>query len=139
MSNVANFDGLKVESLTVAGDDISAIVETGKGRVEKRYRASQLPPTLVLEVGDNLLELRVVSRNSERSEGSASPWNTEKDVRRCQLIDKKIQRTIDASEMRELSELQREALEYFDQIAPPPIEGARQLHERLLKTQPTTT
>ncbi len=60
----------------------------------------------------------------------------QKDARRCELIDKKIQRTIDAAESRELAELQSEAMEHFDQIAPPPMEGARRLHERLLTLRP---
>jgi hypothetical protein len=132
MSNATDFDGLKIESLSVAGGDISAIVETDAGRVEKKYRPSQLPPKLVLEVGDSLVELSVRSRKNGGSGQDAVLWSAEKDARRCELIDKKIQRTIDAAEACELGELQSEAMEHFDRIAPPPIEGARRLHEQLL-------
>ena len=75
MSNPTDFDGLKIESLSVAGSDISAIVETDAGRVEKRYRPSQLPPKLVLEVGDSLVELSVRSRKNGGSRQDAAQWS----------------------------------------------------------------
>jgi hypothetical protein len=41
--------------------------------------------------------------------------------------------TISADELAELARLDRLANEHFDQISPPLIEKARQLHDRLLQ------
>lgn len=60
-------------------------------------------------------------------------WNSEMNSRRCDLIDKKIGGTITDEERLELERLQRQAMAHFDNVAPPPIEGARELHEELLK------
>lgn len=56
----------------------------------------------------------------------------ENNRRRVELIDRKIAGTITADQLAELAGLQREAEEHFDQIAPPPMQGVRELHEQLL-------
>jgi hypothetical protein len=58
-------------------------------------------------------------------------WSDELESRRLALIDKEIAGTISNAEQRELAQLDRVANEHFDRIAPPPIEGARRLHEEL--------
>ncbi|MGH9160085.1 MAG: hypothetical protein ACRD2X_08870, partial [Vicinamibacteraceae bacterium] len=52
-------------------------------------------------------------------------WTDDKNARRCELIDKDIAGTITAVEHEELTQLERQAHEHFDRVAPPPIEGAR--------------
>jgi hypothetical protein len=59
-------------------------------------------------------------------------WSPERDARRCDLIDKDIAETISAAERDELTVLERQANEHFDRIAPPPLDGARRLHQQLL-------
>ena len=63
----------------------------------------------------------------------ASLWTAEKDRRRCVLIDKSLQADLTVAEQRELSELQRQAEAHFDEVAPPPMDGALRLHAQLLK------
>ena len=59
-------------------------------------------------------------------------WTDEKEARRRELIDKDIAGTISVDERAELSILDRQGNEHYDQVAPRPIEGARQLHQELL-------
>ncbi len=59
-------------------------------------------------------------------------WTDEKNRRRVELIDRKIAGTITHAQLVELAELQREAEEHFDQVAPPPMKGVRELHQQLL-------
>lgn len=67
-------------------------------------------------------------------EGDASngDWTEEKNARRCALIDKDIAGTITDEERVELAKLEWQGNEYYDQVAPPPIDGARALHQQLL-------
>lgn len=67
------------------------------------------------------------------SPGLTNSWSEEGERRRRDLIDKDIQGTITADERVELERLDQLANEHFNEIAPPPIEGARHLHDRLLK------
>jgi hypothetical protein len=60
-------------------------------------------------------------------------WSEESETRRRALIDMDIAGTISADELAELARLDRLANEHFDQISPPLIEKARQLHDRLLQ------
>lgn len=60
-------------------------------------------------------------------------WSEAGEARRRTLIDKDIAGTITPNESIELAHLDRLANEHFDRVAPPPFEGARQLHERLLR------
>ncbi len=61
------------------------------------------------------------------------PWNESKNARRCELIDKDIQGTIDETERRELELLTREMRVHRRRVAPIPIEGAKHLHQLLLE------
>ena len=60
-------------------------------------------------------------------------WTEEQNDRRCELIDKDIEGTISESENLELERLQKRFHEYLDAVAPPPLEGARRLHQQLLE------
>ena len=57
------------------------------------------------------------------------PWSTEKDRRRCDLIDKQID---GVTTIVELSELQAAFDRWIDGVSPLPIEPALRLHDRLL-------
>ena len=61
-----------------------------------------------------------------------SKWTQEKDDRRCELIDREIAGTITIQERAELGVLQRQAESHFDSVAPPPLEGAVNLHQQIL-------
>jgi hypothetical protein len=66
------------------------------------------------------------------TEADNGPWTDEKNRRRVELIDKKIAGNIAHNELVELAELQQQAEKHFDQVAPPPMQGVRQLHQQLL-------
>lgn len=86
------------------------------------------------------LKERFVSMCKERSievltlrDISVNQWTQKKNQRRCQLIDRSLQAELTTAEQRELKNLQEEAEAYFDELAPPPIQGALMLHAELLK------
>lgn len=60
-------------------------------------------------------------------------WTDEKNQRRCFLIDKSIEGKLTAADQVELTTLQEEAEAYFDEVAPPPIDGALLIHAQLQK------
>ena len=62
-------------------------------------------------------------------------WSDELQARRSELIDKYIAGTASVEERAAMIELDRRANEHFDTVAPPPIEGARRLHQQLLKNR----
>jgi hypothetical protein len=62
-------------------------------------------------------------------------WSENAQQRRLELIDKDIAGTITAAERVELVRLDRLANEHFDRVAPPPTEGARRLHQQLIKNR----
>ena len=67
------------------------------------------------------------------SQDNTASWTVEKDRRRCTLIDKSLHSDLTANEQQELSQLQTEAETYFDEVAPPPIDGALKIHADLQK------
>lgn len=60
-------------------------------------------------------------------------WNTARNDRRCQLIDKSIASTITPEESVELDRLQTQMGRWLDQVAPLPMEHARKLHGELVE------
>ena len=64
---------------------------------------------------------------------SDAVWSSEKNHRRCLLIDRSLQGKLTEAEEQGLSLLQRQAEAYFDEVAPPPIDGALKIHAELLK------
>ncbi len=77
--------------------------------------------------------VRAVRNKPNGPAGNPSePWSEEKNDRRCELIDKDIEGSITESEILELERLQLGFYEYLDSVAPPPMEGARRLHRKLL-------
>lgn len=70
-------------------------------------------------------------------ESDHGPWTEEKNHRRVELIDKKIAETILPDEVVELAELQQKAERHFDQVAPQPMKGVRELHRQLLNRRDT--
>jgi hypothetical protein len=63
-------------------------------------------------------------------------WSEEMNARRCDLIDKDIQRTIRDDERQELEMLTDQFREFRRQTAPLPIEAALRLHAELLELLP---
>jgi hypothetical protein len=59
-------------------------------------------------------------------------WNTAKDVRRCELIDREIAGTLTPDEAAELRTLQAVMLRHRRKVAPLPLDEARRLHQELL-------
>jgi hypothetical protein len=90
------------------------------------------------ETGDDVVDLiriavgRFVSDQTPPANGA---WSEEGEGRRRMLIDKDIAGTISADELAELARLDQLANEHFDEVAPPPTEGARKLHDRILRNR----
>jgi hypothetical protein len=59
-------------------------------------------------------------------------WDTAKDARRCELIDREIAGTLNPDEAAELRALQSVMLRHRQKVAPLPLKEARQLHQELL-------
>jgi len=91
------------------------------------------------ETGEDVVQLIHVAVGRFVDEGGCSStngdWSEEAEARRRTLIDKDIAGTISAAEQAELGRLDRMANDYFDRIAPPPIAGARRLHDQLHQTR----
>lgn len=90
------------------------------------------------ETGDDVVHLIRIAVGrfvNEEMPPANDAWSEEGERRRRALIDKDIAGTISADELVELSRLDLLANEHFDQIAPPPTEGARDLHDRLLRNR----
>ena len=60
-------------------------------------------------------------------------WTDAKNTRRCELIDKEIDSSLEPAEAVELTRLQAEMLRYRRKVAPLPLDDARRLHQELLK------
>jgi hypothetical protein len=80
--------------------------------------------------------VEVLLRQSEpaaaESNGDAAPWSDQKNARRCELIDKQIEGTIESAERRELDDLQSQLRRHLDEEAPFDLAAARQIHRQLL-------
>lgn len=103
-------------------------VRLNRSRGGNRYELKKLFARLCEERSVTLVTL---------SQTGAASWTKEKDRRRCALIDKSLQANLMIAEERELSELQGQAEAHFDEVAPPPIDGALRLHAQLLKLADT--
>ncbi len=90
------------------------------------------------ETGEDVVHLiriavgRFVSEEMPPTNGA---WSEEGERRRRELIDKDIAGTISGEELVELTRLDQLANAHFDQVAPPPMEGARRLHDQLLRNR----
>ena len=60
-------------------------------------------------------------------------WSPQVEDRRRELIDKDIAGELSAAEHSELAHLDRLANEHYDRVAPPFTQGARRLHEQLIR------
>ena len=66
---------------------------------------------------------------------NAFEWTEEKNVRRCHLIDKKVQGLLSDDEADELERLQQAMRHHVNQVAPLPFHAAKRLHAELLRKQ----
>jgi hypothetical protein len=60
-------------------------------------------------------------------------WTEEKNARRCELIDKDLQGTINDADRSELELLTRALRLHRRKVTPLPLAGAQQLHRTLLQ------
>lgn len=67
---------------------------------------------------------------SEDSE--AETWTEEKNLRRCDLIDRKYAGTLTPVQTEDLAKLQGEMYRHRQRVAPLPLEDARRLYQELL-------
>lgn len=95
------------------------------------YQNGMLKPQQPLELAEGA-QVQVTIQSAS----PATSWSEEGERRRRELIDKDIQGRITAEERIELERLDRLANEYFDKIAPPLMDGARCLHDRLMNHAP---
>ena len=84
--------------------------------------------TFVLLSAEDYLRVRPLLQRDT----SGDNWTEQMNARRCALIDRDIAGTISDEERIELAELDRQANEHYDRLAPPPIDGARAVHQQLL-------
>lgn len=61
------------------------------------------------------------------------PWTSERNRRRCELIDRKYRGGLTPLEEVELAELQAAMHRFVDAVAPLPIDAARKLHQELME------
>jgi hypothetical protein len=73
------------------------------------------------------------NENAKTSPNGGAAWNDKLNARRCELIDKEIQTSLNEDERRELESLTNQFREYRRKVAPLPIDGARRIHAELLK------
>lgn len=83
---------------------------------------------LVADTDDRIRDLLVDSNGD-------GEWTAEKEARRRELIDRDIAGTISAEDRLELAALDRQGNQHYDKVAPRPIEGARRLHQELIKNR----
>lgn len=83
---------------------------------------------------ERLERVRMAIRHTSVLEQTAQSheWTDDKNARRCELIDKEIEGTLTRQDRIELEDLQQQAIEHLDRVAPWPHEGARKLHQQLL-------
>jgi hypothetical protein len=87
----------------------------------------------VLELNGQALACVVPAPKPVKGETAPVKWTEQKNTRRCELIDQEIDGALTPQEIVELVQLQDEMLRYQNQVAPWPIQSARQLHKKLLK------
>jgi hypothetical protein len=76
---------------------------------------------------------RVLPPSPVATETKDPPWTSERNRRRCELIDRKYANGLTQSEEGELGELQAAMHRFVDAIAPLPIGAARKLHQELME------
>ena len=91
-----------------------------------------------MEIGEDVPALIRVAVDRYVNEFASEPtdeWTPDGERRRRELIDRDIAGTISPQEQSELARLDQLANEHFDRVAPPPMEGAQRLHEKLLRSR----
>ena len=79
----------------------------------------------------NLIQYVVLRYVGVAAPVTEAEWLPEMKQRRSELIDKDIAGTITMMERLELADLDRRGNAYYDQVAAPPMDGARILHQKL--------
>lgn len=79
----------------------------------------------------NPLEAKTIIEEWCRKLNKIRSWNSDKDSRRCELIDKGIDASLTEEEKAELDDLQQQMLEYRHTLAPLPVAEIKELLESL--------
>jgi hypothetical protein len=106
-----------------------------QGEAVKRFFLSlpEDPEGTVVEInGRAMARLVPIPARVDDGSNGESAWTTQKNARRCFLIDREIDGTLSPEEAGELALLQRQMLDHLQRVAPLPLEGTRQLYEALL-------
>ncbi len=127
------------------GESKTRISDVRHDRMEllRQYRAyfstmNSLTGTLVglptIWAFAELPEIQSIVRQSKASRRRIEEidWNEEKNDRRCELIDKKIEGLLDENEKQELEDLQNQMLAFRRKVAPLPLQEVRELHQELM-------
>lgn len=82
---------------------------------------------------DEIQDLIQDSLSLEQGPQESAGWTSELNARRIELIDKLIQQSLSATEAAELGRLTARLRPYVDNEDLVPLQGARQIHRRLLE------
>jgi hypothetical protein len=105
------------------------------GEAVKRFFLSlpEDPEGTVVEInGRALARLVPIRTGVDDGSNGESAWTSQKNARRCFLIDREIDDTLSPEEAGELARLQRQMLDHIQRVAPIPLEATRRLYEELL-------
>jgi hypothetical protein len=95
---------------------------------------SASPDGVVLELAGQPVAC-IVPPPKERigAEEESGEWTDEKNRRRCELIERRYDNSLNPVEEAELTVLQDAMHRFIDQVAPLPLDVARNLHQELLQ------
>jgi hypothetical protein len=91
------------------------------------------PDGAVLELNGRAVARLIPVAATGNGHSDDGEWSEEKNRRRCQLIDRKYDSSLTATEEAELAALQNAMHRHVDRVAPLPIEATRKLHQQLLE------
>ncbi len=91
------------------------------------------PDGTVLELGGRPVAYVVPPPQTNSGAIDDEKWTDARNRRRCELIDRKYDTSLTATEEAELTSLQTAMDRHVDRVAPLPLEAARKLHQQLLE------
>lgn len=114
-----------------AFDAILGIVLPAVTTVPATFDGFVLKPDSPLALSPNSRVMVSIVRTELDEE--TGEWSEQSEARRCDLIDKDIQGDITDEERCELQLLQAQFDRYLDDVSPLPMDGALELHRKLLE------
>lgn len=126
-----------VEHLEILYDDVASQLPAGATEVDFR-RAMAAAIVLKFDrlgwTPDETTRFFSDALNPKAGFDSSTTWTSEKNARRLELIDKRIQQELNRDEAIELERLTALMRVHCDTEETLPLEGARRLHRQLLQT-----